>query len=345
VQLREAERVAEANRIAYEASLGRLRDVEEQQTREEAEARVISEPQVPESPSFPRPAIFLPAGGALGMLTGLGLVLLAPLLRNRIVDAEAAERELSLPVLAMAPYLRRSDLMSGKTRMTIPEYLATKPYSRFAESLRLLRLGLRNAGGDGAHVVQFTSAIPGEGKSTLAASMAVSAAAAGIRTVIVDLDFHNPAITRLFRGDDMEGVTDVLIGNVTAGSALRTYEALPLRIIGAGSVNEPNPDLIESRQLLELIQNLSKEFDLVVLDTPPVLAISDPILVSSMVDATVVVVAWGNTPSDTVDHAVNRLRAARAPLAGLVLNKVNGVSAGQYGGSNYTYAYTRRIAA
>jgi capsular exopolysaccharide synthesis family protein len=345
VQLREAERVAEANRIAYEASLGRLRDVEEQETREDAEARVISEPQVPEAPSFPRASIFVPAGGALGLLAGVGVVMLAPLLRRRIVDASAAERDFSLPVLAMAPYLRKNDLTAGNLRLTIPEYLALKPYSQFAESLRLLRLGLRNAGVDGAHVVQFTSAIPGEGKSTLAASMAVSAATAGVRTVLVDLDFHNPAITRLFRGGDAEGVTDVLIGNATAGSALQLHESLPLRIIGAGSVSEPNPDLIESRQLLDLIQELSKEFDLVILDTPPVLAISDPILVSSMVDATVVVVGWGNTPSDTVDHAVNRLRAARAPLAGLVLNKVNGAKAGQYGGSNYTYGYARRIAA
>jgi succinoglycan biosynthesis transport protein ExoP len=345
VQLREAERVAEANRTAYEASLGRLRDVEEQETREDAEARIISEPQIPEAPSFPRATIFVPAGGALGLLGGLGVVLLAPLLRKRIVDATAAEREFSLPVLAMAPYLRKSDLVAGKAKLTIPEYLALKPYSQFAESLRLLRLGLRGSGVDGAHVVQFTSAIPGEGKSTLAASMAVSAATAGVRTVLVDLDFHNPAITRLFRGGDAEGVTDVLIGNATAGSTLQNHETLPLRIIGAGSVNEPNPDLIESRQLLELIQELSKQFDLVVLDTPPVLAISDPILVSSLVDATVVVVAWGNTPSDTVDHAVNRLRAARAPLVGLVLNKVNSAKAGQYGGSNYTYAYPRRIAA
>jgi capsular exopolysaccharide synthesis family protein len=343
VQLREAERVAEANRIAYEASLGRLREVEEQETREEAEARVISEPQVPESASFPRLAIFLPAGGTLGLLTGLGLAFLVPLFRNRIVDAGRAERDLCLPVLAMAPYLSRGDLTEGYVRLTIPEYLALSPYSQFAESLRMLRLGLRNTGIDGAHVIQFTSAIPGEGKSTIAASMAVSAAAAGIRTVIVDLDFHNPAITRLFRGDDPEGVTDVLIGNVTAGSTLQRYKTLPLQIIGAGSVDEPNPDLIESRQLRDLIQTLSKEFELVILDTPPVLAIADPILVSSMVDATVVVVAWRNTPSDTVDYAVNTLRAAHAPLAGLLLNKVNIAQTGRYGGKNYTYK--RRIAA
>ena len=253
VQLLEAQRVAEANRIAYEASLGRLRDLEEQQTREDAEARVISAPQIPEAPSFPRPAVFLPAGGALGLLGGIGAVPLAPMLRRRIVDASSAERDLSLPVLAMAPYLRKSELMLGSAKLTIPEYLALKPYSQFAESLRLLRLHLRGSGVDGAHVVQFTSAIPCEGKSTLAASMAVSAATAGVRTVLVDLDFHNPAITRLFRGGEAKGVTDVLIGNTTAGSALQNHELLPLRIIGAGSVNDPNPDLIESRQLLELI--------------------------------------------------------------------------------------------
>ena len=337
VELNQAERVAEANRVSYEATLTRLRQVEQQQTRQDAEARIISGPDLPESPSFPKGMIVLPAGAGGGLMLGAGLVLLLSLGRKQVEDPAGAERDLALPVLSMLPFLPRSALLAGPRRIAIPEYLALNPFSGYAESLRLLRLRLRAAKQSACQIVQVTSAIPGEGKSTTAASLAISAAAAGSRTVLLDLDLHHPASARLLGHEGSKGVVDIILGTTDTGSALQAHPSLPIWIINAGSIAALHPGVLESQQLRDLISGLSRQFDLVVIDTPPVLAISDPLYVSGLVDMTIMVVAWRSTPQSDVNAALAALRGAQAPLAGIVLNKVDPSSAGGYGSNRYGY--------
>jgi capsular exopolysaccharide synthesis family protein len=334
VELKEAERINDANLAAYDASLTHLRQLEQQQSHQDAEARIISQAYLPEAPSFPKAPICIGAGGGLGLFAGLGLVFLFPYHRHRVVEIKTAERVFALPVMAMAPFLKQRDLKVGTFALSIPEYLVVKPMSPFAESLRWLRLHLQIVGKTGPRVVQVTSAVPGEGKSTIAAGLAVSAATAGIRTVIVDLDFHRPSIGKIFASQDAEGNFDVLLGSSRSGTELRRRETLPLRIIDAGFAGEPQPGMVESTRLRDLVKELQQEYDLVVLDTPPVLAITDPLFISGIADATVLVVAWGVTRNDMVDDALDALRDIRAPVVGIVLNKVKTASTGKY----YAYA-------
>jgi polysaccharide biosynthesis transport protein len=336
VALKEAERVADANRLAYESGLNRLRDVEQQVTRQEAEARIISRAQLPDGPSFPKPPMFLGGGAAFGLLCGMGFIVLAPKLQSKVTDPDDAKALLRLPVLAMAPALRKADLKSANTKISIPQYLETNPISQYAESLRMLRLALSNSPAD-VNVLQVTSSVPGEGKSTLAASIAISAAAAGKRTIIVDLDFYNPAVSRFFGEQQPEGIIEAIIGGDANRFIRRAHEILPLYVLASGSKSVPRPEMVESNSLRMLVADLSESYDLVVLDTPPVLAISDPIRISSLCGATLMVVAWSDTPRDMVHQAVTALRAAHAPLAGVVLNKVNLAKTGMYGGKTYTY--------
>jgi succinoglycan biosynthesis transport protein ExoP len=344
VELNEAERIAEANRISYEATLTRLREVEQQQTRQDAEARIISNPDLPETPSFPKPLMLLPAGAGGGMMLGAGLVVLLSLGRKQVEDAVAAERDLMLPVLSMTPYLPRGVLMAGARKLSIPEYLSINPFSGYAESLRVLRLRLRSSrpgtGPGGGHVIQVTSAIPGEGKSTIAASLAISAAAAGTRTVLVDLDLHHPSAAKLLGHGGSKGVVDIVLGNAQTGTALQTHPDLPIWTVNAGSIASLHPGVLESRQMRELIQGLAEKFDLVVVDSPPVLAISDPLYISTLVDTTIMVVGWRATSQNDVNDALAALRSAQAPLAGIVLNKVNPARAGGYGSNRYGYERT-----
>ncbi|HTZ70225.1 MAG TPA: polysaccharide biosynthesis tyrosine autokinase [Acetobacteraceae bacterium] len=340
IELREAERVADANRAAYDSSLAGLRQVEQQRSRSDVEARIISYPELPDAPSFPRASICLGAGLGLGALIGAALIFLIPYHRNRVVDHMSARRAASLRVLASAPFLRRSDLRNGMKLLSPHEYLVAKPTSPFAESLKLLRLHLRVGDKNGPKVVQITSATPGEGKSTIAAALAVSAAAAGIRAVVVDLDLHRPSISKIFAGPASEGRFDVLLPPQNRNSERTQPTNLPLSVIDAAAmVAGPRSRLVESTQLQELIADLEKKYDLVVLDTPPVLAISDALFVSHLVDATVMVVAWDATTQQCVENAVADLRAADAPLAGMVLNKVNAVKAARYGMPYYDYEY------
>ena len=343
IELRDAEGVAESNKVAYYATLSKLKDVEQQQTRQDVEARIISGPDLPERPSFPKPILVIPAAAMLGLILSAGLALVLPMRRSRVEDALDAERDLALPVLATVPYMTSAVLEQAGAARSIPKYLMVNPFSLFGESLRILRLRLSKKGPLGNQVIQITSSVQGEGKSTVAASLAISAASAGIKTVLVDLDLYHPESGRLLEFDDSQGVVDVLKGSVAAAVALRTYKDLPLRVITAGSIKQLHPSMIESTELRDLIDGLREEYDLIILDTPPVLAISDPLFISKLVDATVMVIAWRATPQEMVSEAVRALRNMHAPLAGLLLNKVNYARTGKYSG--YYYGDRRYISA
>ena len=342
VELREATRVAEADRIAYEASLTRLRDLEQQQTRLDVEARILSAAELPEHPSSPKPAIFLGGGGALGLLLGTACVGLSCLRRSRVADAASAERDLLLPVLAMIPNLHKP-CGAGGERVTIPDYLAARPFSPFADSLRLLRLRLKHASAGESKIVQVTSSVSGEGKSTVASCLAISAASAGLHTILVDLDMHQPTLGRIMAPGQCQGqgqaqgITDVLAGSARAEAVVRTHPSLPMKIFHAGTFRSLDPKLLEGSSLRDLIDLFRRECDLVIIDTPPVLAISDPLFISDLADAVIMVVAWNATPQSMVDNAIAALRSANAQVAGIVLNRVEPSGMSGYYDPHYGY--------
>jgi len=229
-------------------------------------------------------------------------------------------------------YLRVStsgqDLATQK--LAILDYARRKPLSRFAESLRLLRayLGISTAGAP--RIVQVTSAVPGEGKSTVAATLAVSAALTGIRTVLVDVDLRFSAGWSMFDLQRGPGLVDILWNDVPVESVLRAQEQMPLAIIGAGSKAYPQPDLLGSERFRTLIRELSETYNLVLLDCPPVLAVSDALVVAGYADVTLMVVHWRATVRDLVTQAIKALRDINAPLAGVMLNKIDPTQTTQY---------------
>ena len=339
-ELREAQRLADSNRIAYEASLTKLRQVEEQEGHLAVEARTISSPDIPDGPSFPRGIQLLPAGGAIGLLVGLGIVLVWPWGKAKVESASEVEHDLALPVLATIPYLAQFRLRQSQKQVAISEYFRLFPFSPCAEALRLLRFRLLSQKRSMGTVVQVTSSVPGEGKSTIAACLAISASTSDVRTVLVDLDLHRPGATRRFVGANGAGVVDSLPGNAALESTAEPFENLPIAMIDAGSIETLRPGLIEKRDMAILIANLRHEYDLIVIDTPPILAVSDPVYISRFVDAVLLVVAWRDTPKHLITEAVEIMRASRVPLAGVLLNKVKKGSLLTYGAKDYGYSNT-----
>jgi succinoglycan biosynthesis transport protein ExoP len=336
-ELREAQRIAEANRVAYEASLTRLREVQEQESRVDVEARIISAADIPDTPSFPRAVQLLPAGAVVGFLLGLGIVFALPNSKQTIESAAEVERDFSLHVLGTVPYLTEANLMHNTKPQTIPEYLMAFPFTMFAESIRLLRYRLHAQKRAAGHVLQVTSSVPGEGKSTIAATLAISAATGHVRTVLIDLDLHRPGSSRLLGHSATAGVSDFLMGRSPSENAVQLNDTLPMSIVGAGSVDMLRPGLVESQQLENLITKLRREYELVIIDTPPILAVADAVLISRLCDTTLLVVAWRDTPRQLVEQAVSVLRDSGAPLAGALLNKVSQKKRLTYGAENYGY--------
>ncbi|HTR16699.1 MAG TPA: polysaccharide biosynthesis tyrosine autokinase [Acetobacteraceae bacterium] len=335
VLLRDAQRVLDANRGLYDALLARWRDVQQQMGHEEPEARIISRAALPDKPSWPKPLLLPAAGSALLMLAAVAMTLVPVLLDRRVVNVAGLEQRVGLPVLAAIPLLRRRDLAFARRRLSVIDYATRNPLSRFAESLRVLRAYLGISTGAGPRIVQVTSSVPGEGKSTMAAALAVSSAAAGLRTILVDADVRFSTISKMFGIRRDEGLTDVLGQGSPWRSVVRNHGDLPLAILSAGSAMLPEPDVISSAHFAGLLNELSKNFDLVILDSPPVLAVSDPLVLSRYADATLLVVQWRATARDLVDQTVKALRMVDAPLVGMLLNKIDLTKAGQY-----DYGYT-----
>lgn len=325
VLLREAERVAQANRQLYDGALAQAREAEAQTGRQEPEARVISPASLPEAPSFPNPlfVLVLPVAVAAGLGSGLA-VLLGALERRFATPGELAAAT-GLPVLATVPRLGRRE------RTGVVDYAADRRLSRFAEALRELRLGLRGPG-----VVLVTSAVPAEGKSTLAAALAVSAAQAGLRVALVDGDFRHPSVSRLFGVEGARGFAEALQG---AGAEGVRFGETRLTLLPAGS---SVPDLAAPVRLREALEGLAASHDLVLVDGPPVLAVADARALAAAADAVLMVVEWRRTPREAVAHALGALRQAGARLPALVLNKADLRRVAEYGGYGRAHRATER---
>ncbi|MGA3001343.1 MAG: polysaccharide biosynthesis tyrosine autokinase [Acetobacteraceae bacterium] len=342
VKLREAQRIVEANQAFYDAQLRRLREAELMKTRQDVEARILSPADMPTAPKFPKRAIFLLLGAVVGLMGGVVIVGSRLLLENRFVTAAWTEDTLGLPILGLLPLVRRREMAGIGRRSGIQEYLRAKPLSRFAESLRSLRAGLRNSTPIAPRIIHVTSSVPGEGKSTVAAALATSAAIAGLRTVLVDLDIRNSSVSNLFHLQESKGVVDVIQGNSMIGTALQTFDQLPLTVMAVGQSSRLSPDMIGSPRFGAMIQKLANDFDMVILDSPPILAVSDSVLIANVSDATLFIVQWRTTPKDIVKQGIKVLRANGATLAGVVFNKMDLSKAPQYEGSGYG-AYYRGI--
>jgi capsular exopolysaccharide synthesis family protein len=337
VLLRDAKREVEANRNLYNAFLAKLQDVEQQLSRHDPEARILSPAAEPDAPSFPKPIVFLGGGAVFGTMVGLGLVLVVPMREKGFASIRDAEANLSLPVLGAVPRLPRQEQNTRRSPTSIVDYLLTRSLSQFSECLRALRIAMQIGHIGGPRVIQITSAVTGEGKSSLAATLAVSAAISGFRTALIDADVRRPSISNLFGLQNCLGLTDVLQDNVPYRDVIQRHRGLPLNIIAAGTVPNPAPDIIASHLFAELVEHLAEDHDLVILDSAPVLAVSDPLVIAKVAEATLLVIESRVTPKLAVDHALKALRIAKAPLMGVVLNKADLSRSRQYGNGNGAY--------
>jgi capsular exopolysaccharide synthesis family protein len=264
----------------------------------------------------------------LGLVLGIGLAFLIDTLDERIRGV--ADLELvtaGLPTLALVPEMEK-----GHTDTFVATRDQTK--SPQAEAYRSLRTAVKFAGLDRPlKVIQLTSPSQGEGKTTAVANLAVALAQGGDRVAIVCCDLRRPRVQERFDVPLAPGFTDVLAGDASLADALRRYDANIL-ILPAGSP-PPNPsELLSSNKAAAVIKALAEEFDVVLVDSPPVLPVTDALVVSRFVDATLVVVDSRSTARKAVARTLQMLAQVNAPTLGVVLNGLPD------GGAGYGYGYS-----
>jgi protein-tyrosine kinase len=227
--------------------------------------------------------------------------------------------------------------MRRATRELSPAVVAhSDPLSTASEAFRVLRTNLQFMGLDEPLTsILVTSASPGEGKSTNAANLAVAFAQAGVNVCLVDADLRRPTVAKLFGVENWAGLTTVIVGQGELDDALQPCQVPGLTLLTSGPI-PPNPaELLGSERMTALLKRLEERFDMVIVDTPPVLAVTDAAVLAPKVGGVVLVVRSGQVPRQQVVRAKEALEAVRARLLGVVLGAVK-----QEGPEGYYYYYS-----
>lgn len=285
-------------------------------------AQVISEAEAPEGPASPRPIRNLILGALSGLLLGIGAAFALEQLDDAVVTPEDLGRATEqLPILATIPQSHKTRFWKsrpwkGEKREAVERTPAV------TEAFRSFRTSLQFAALDSPlRVVQVTSALPGEGKSVTTANLGRLLAEAGKRICIIDTDLRRSSIHKYLDVEAVSGYPDYLLGTKPLNEIfVRVDPELQLYLLPAGNTPPDPAQLLSTRAMADLIDKLGGMFDLVLVDSPPVRPVSDPLIVSKLVDGVVVVARSGVTKREEIHESVDALRRVGAPLLGTVLN-------------------------
>jgi polysaccharide biosynthesis transport protein len=306
--------------------------------------RSLKELNLPSSGYFygPKLAPYLLGGAAIGFLLLSGLAVLMDLADHSYRNPDEIAKDLNMPVLGHVPVM---DLSKVKKKIEACDgSLTTIHHNRgqVSEAYRAVRTGLffSNRGGE-LKVIQVTSPVPGDGKSTLSSNLAVTMAQSGRRVLLIDADFRRPRIAKIFGIDADVGMAAVVAERAELDDAIYSSPVPNLSIMPGGKRPSNPAELLSSRRFKHLIDLLREKFDVIIIDTPPLLAVSDPGAVAAIVDGVVLTMRLRRNVKPLATRATKILESVDARLLGVVVNGVSS-EAGygySYGYNDYRYAY------
>lgn len=277
-------------------------------------ATVVRQALVPTDPSWPRPLLNIGLGLLLGLLVGLSVALLRHLFDTGIANESDVARVTDRTVIGGIAF----DKQAGSQ----PLIVRSNPQSTRAEAFRTLRTNLRFIdAAERPRSMVFTSSLPGEGKTTTVANLALTMAASGATVCVIEGDLRRPRLLDYMGLISSVGLTNVLIGQAELDDVLQPY-AESLTVLGCGPI-PPNPsELLGSNAMSELVRELESRFDHVIIDAPPLLPVTDAAVLSRVADGTIVVVGAGVVNRDQLSKALASLDNVDANVLGLVMNRL-----------------------
>jgi succinoglycan biosynthesis transport protein ExoP len=327
-------RAAETNRQLYDALMKRIKEQSVTEQIQTVNVWVVDKAEKPASPVRPRKAFNIMLGLILGLFGGVGLAFFIEYLDNTIKSPEETEAKLGVPVLGVIPILE-----SGEEN--IEEIILKEPQSVYAESYKPIRTAIMlSSANNPPRNILITSMGPEEGKTSTAVNLAVTVARSGYSVLLVDADLRKPRIHTIFRLNNLSGLSTYLAG---ASPDIETIFKRPLTnlsVIPSGPV-PPNPsELLGSTRMSELIGSLSEKFDILIWDSPPLMTVTDSLILSKFLDGTIIIAKSGKTTYEIVGRGLRSLRGRRetdmeSRVLGIVINAFDTKKGDQY----YYYQY------
>jgi len=349
IQYNILKREAEANKALYDSLQTKLKEAEISSGLKSSNIRIVDPAMVPSTPARPAKTRNIALAFLVGLVGGIGLALLREYLDNTVKTPDDIETLARLPSLAVVPAFgegpgaaRRTGFLKGasngyeKRIELVAQHL---PKSQMSEAFRALRTALLLSQPDHPpQVILVTSALPREGKTTAAANLAVTLAQLGDKTVLVDADLRKPGVGRLLNlgSGKYAGLSSYLAGVSSLDLVTVPHPAISnLAAIPTGPL-PPNPaDLLSSHRLSEAIAELRQRFKFVVIDSPPIMAATDAVILSVQTDGVLLVVRSGETPKEAFTRTRDLLTSVKCHLLGVVLNAVDSSAPDYY----YSYRY------
>jgi capsular exopolysaccharide synthesis family protein len=345
IQLEFARSEYEANRMLYDALQQRLQEAGIMAGLQSTAIHKVDTADIPILPSSPRKSFNEAAGACIGLMLGLGLALTLEAMDTNLKTITDIEQSLQLPMLAAIPTVDTEDLLPSKFR----EFAMAKgssSWSRIAEALRGMRTSiLLSSPGEPPKVILITSTRPAEGKSSVSTLMAITFALNGSRVLLIDADLRRPSVHLRFRMGKGLGLSSVLSGKAKLGEAIVPWADLPnLHILPSGPVPPLPSELLGSNQMATLLESLRPDYDFILIDTPPVLAVTDASILGRLTDAAVLIIRYGTAQRHVVQRCIDLLDRSGTHLLGVAVNAVdfNAPEYSEYYGRKYYEYYGER---
>jgi capsular exopolysaccharide synthesis family protein len=291
---------------------------------------VVNSAGLPTTPSSPNPKRNILIGLALGIILGIAAALIRETLDTTLRDSEEVRRLTRATILGIVPREFDDERLPA----------ATRPHSRRSEAYRQVRTNLEFADADeqAPHSFVVTSAGQGEGKSTTVANLALLISRAGKSVAVIDADLRKPTLAALFNATGDFGLSDVLAGSRSLRSVLQPIAGEQITVVASGPTVTRPSELLSSPAMEQILQELARQFDVVIIDSPPVLAITDALLVGKHTDGMVVVTRMRRTTRSGLRRSLEAIERVHAHLLGVVVNAATEAEDKRYG---YTKGYTK----
>lgn len=344
VILEDLERRAEASQGLYESYLARYRELVASTGTEQPEARVLTEATAPKMPSSPRVLLNLALAAMIGAVMGVVVAVGAEMQYKGLTTAGDVEKRVGLPYLGLTPDHTTLDEFAETPLATLIDF----PNSVLAESVRGIYSAAHIPVAGRAKVLAISSALPGEGKTALSAMLGRTAANAGMRTVVVDCDIVRRGLSRLIGFNEGLGLRELVAGQCTLEEALRQTDAPEFYILPITSRAEAGERLTGNGAIHAIVAQLKEQFDVVILDCAPLLAIAEAREIAGLADGVILAAHWRKTSGDAVRAAAKLLPVRLANYTGVVLSQVDLRKQSRFANddsASYATSYQRYVAA